>query len=67
LTYLKESAKWIIVIIFYDYITSYEETKLLKQFGDEYPRYQKEVSKWILGLKSLQGKTEIKNHTIYIN
>ncbi|MCK4845722.1 MAG: hypothetical protein KAS95_08615 [Candidatus Heimdallarchaeota archaeon] len=54
------------IVIFYDYIVSNEETKLLKQFRDEYIRYQKEVSKWILGLKSLQSKTEIKNHTMYI-
>ena len=44
----------IIIIIFYEYVATYEEKLLVKQFGQEYSNYQKKVSKWIPGLKSFQ-------------
>lgn len=42
---------WIIIIIFYDFISSYEERLLIKNFGEDYENYKDEVGKWIPGLK----------------
>ena len=42
---------WVIIVIFYDYIASYEEKLLLAQFGEDYKNYKKSVAKWIPGLK----------------
>ena len=38
---------WVIIIIFYNYIASYEEKLLIKHFGDEYEVYKKNVPRWI--------------------
>ena len=38
---------WVIIVIFYDYIASYEEKLLTQKFGEDYTKYKKEVSKWI--------------------
>ncbi len=42
---------WVIIVIFYEYIATYEEKLLLKQFGKEYEDYKKQVPKWIPGTK----------------
>ncbi len=42
---------WVIIVMFYEYIATYEEKLLLKQFGKEYEDYKKEVPKWIPGTK----------------
>ncbi|NPD89758.1 MAG: isoprenylcysteine carboxylmethyltransferase family protein [Asgard group archaeon] len=47
---------WIIIIIFYDFISSYEERLLLAQFGEDYENYRKSVAKWIPGLKFKKNK-----------
>ncbi len=44
----------VVIIIFYEYAATYEEKLLVKQFGQEYSDYQKKVSKWIPGLKSIK-------------
>lgn len=41
----------IIVIIFYNYIASYEEKILVEQFGEDYEEYKKSVPKWFPRLK----------------
>jgi protein-S-isoprenylcysteine O-methyltransferase Ste14 len=35
------------VLIFYNYIASYEEKLLEKKFGEEYERYKKRTGKWV--------------------
>ncbi len=42
---------WVVIVIFYNYIASYEERLLLAQFGEDYENYTKSVAKWIPGLK----------------
>jgi len=42
---------WVFIVIFYEYIATYEEKLLLKQFGKEYEDYKKQVPKWIPGTK----------------
>lgn len=37
----------VIVVIFYDFIASYEEKLLTEQFENEYEQYKKDVPKWI--------------------
>ncbi|MCG3223447.1 MAG: isoprenylcysteine carboxylmethyltransferase family protein [Candidatus Heimdallarchaeota archaeon] len=44
----------VIIIIFYEYVATYEEKLLVEQFGQEYKDYQKKVPKWIPGLKFFQ-------------
>lgn len=36
-----------IIVVFYNYISRYEEWMLLDKFGEEYERYRKSVPKWI--------------------
>ncbi len=48
----------IIIIIFYEYVATYEEKLLVKQFGQEYSDYQKKVSKWIPGLKPIKKRSK---------
>lgn len=48
----------VIIIIFYEYVATYEEKLLVKQFGQEYRDYQKRVPKWIPGLKVFSRKSE---------
>ena len=38
---------WIIIIIIYDRLASYEENELEKLFGEKYLKYKKKVPKWI--------------------
>jgi protein-S-isoprenylcysteine O-methyltransferase Ste14 len=38
---------WFIVIIFHDKFATYEEQKLVEQFGEEYIKYKQQVPKWI--------------------
>ncbi|NVM52493.1 MAG: isoprenylcysteine carboxylmethyltransferase family protein [Candidatus Helarchaeota archaeon] len=38
---------WIVVIIIYNRMASYEEKVLEEMFGDEYREYKKRTSKWI--------------------
>jgi protein-S-isoprenylcysteine O-methyltransferase Ste14 len=42
---------WITVIVFYHYISKYEERLLLTEFGKEYEKYMKRVPMWIPRLK----------------
>ena len=37
---------WIVTILFYHFIASYEEKLLLEQFGEEYEKYKQSVSMW---------------------
>lgn len=41
----------IIVIIFYEYVATYEEKLLVKQFGQAYEEYQRNVPKWVPMMK----------------
>ena len=36
----------VLVVIFYDYIASYEEKLLEQNFGEDYVKYKNKVSKW---------------------
>ncbi len=38
---------WIIIIVIYDKLASYEEKQLEKLFGEKYLEYKKKVPKWI--------------------
>lgn len=38
---------WITILIFYNYIASYEENLLIEHFGNEYEAYMKDVPRWI--------------------
>ena len=38
---------WIIIILFYNYIASYEENLLIEHFGVAYEAYMKDVPRWI--------------------
>ena len=40
-------ALWIIIIVIYDRLASYEEKQLEKLFGEKYLEYKKKVPKWI--------------------
>ncbi len=44
----------VIIIVFYEYVATFEEKLLVEQFGQEYRDYQKKVPKWIPGLKSIK-------------
>lgn len=48
----------VIIIVFYEYVSTYEEKLLVEQFGQEYRDYQKRVPKWIPGLKVFSRKSE---------
>jgi protein-S-isoprenylcysteine O-methyltransferase Ste14 len=37
---------WIVTLLFYHFIASYEEKLLLEQFGEEYEKYKQSVSMW---------------------
>jgi protein-S-isoprenylcysteine O-methyltransferase Ste14 len=51
---LASLALWVIIVIFYVYISRYEEKALVSFFGQEYTSYQKDVPMFIprLGLKN---------------
>ena len=38
---------WIIICIFYDYISAYEEERLVERFGEEYTKYMDQVPRWL--------------------
>ena len=38
---------WVIVFIFYDRISAFEEVRLTERFGEEYSDYTKQVPRWI--------------------
>ncbi|MHA2358141.1 MAG: methyltransferase family protein [Candidatus Heimdallarchaeaceae archaeon] len=57
---LSSFAFWIIIIIFYNFIASYEEKLLIKKFGEEYREYQDKVAKWIPGLNFRKVRKKIK-------
>jgi protein-S-isoprenylcysteine O-methyltransferase Ste14 len=38
---------FVVIVIFYDYIASYEERLLEQRFGDEYSRYRARSGRWI--------------------
>ncbi len=42
---------WILFFIIYEKMTAYEEKDLVRIIGKEYISYQKQVPKWILGLR----------------
>ena len=42
---------WIVTILFYHFIASYEEKLLLEQFGEDYKSYKKSVSMWFPKLR----------------
>ena len=42
---------WITIVVFYHYISKYEERLLLAKFGKEYEQYMKRVPMWIPRLK----------------
>ncbi len=47
---------FVIIVIFYDYIASYEEKLLEQNFGEDYVKYKSEVSKWIPWKKVFRRK-----------
>jgi protein-S-isoprenylcysteine O-methyltransferase Ste14 len=42
---------WAGLFVFYDRMAAYEERDLIRILGEQYIAYQKQVSKWILGLR----------------
>ena len=42
---------WIIALIFYHLIASYEEKLLIEKFGESYSQYQSEIPMWIPRIK----------------
>jgi protein-S-isoprenylcysteine O-methyltransferase Ste14 len=40
-------ALFIVILIFHNYIASYEEKLLMAKFGDEYSKYKSRTGKWI--------------------
>jgi len=44
----------VVIVVFYEYVSTYEEKLLVEQFGQEYRDYQKKVPKWIPRLKSIK-------------
>ncbi|MHA1419733.1 MAG: methyltransferase family protein [Candidatus Heimdallarchaeaceae archaeon] len=43
-----------VIILFYEYVATYEEKLLVDRFGEEYRDYQKKVPKWIPRMKSFK-------------
>jgi protein-S-isoprenylcysteine O-methyltransferase Ste14 len=44
---LASFALWIVIFIFYDRISAYEEERLEERFGDEYSEYMNQVPRWL--------------------
>ena len=44
---LAATVVWIITILFYHFISRYEEKLLLEKFGKDYEEYMREVPMWI--------------------
>ena len=38
---------WLVICVFYDRISSYEEVRLTERFGDEYSNYTRQVPRWL--------------------
>jgi protein-S-isoprenylcysteine O-methyltransferase Ste14 len=38
---------WVIIAVFYDRISAYEEVRLTERFGDEYEDYTEQVPRWL--------------------
>jgi protein-S-isoprenylcysteine O-methyltransferase Ste14 len=38
---------WVIICVFYDRISAYEEVRLAERFGEEYSEYTKQVPRWL--------------------
>jgi protein-S-isoprenylcysteine O-methyltransferase Ste14 len=38
---------WVIIFIFYDRISAYEEVQLTERFGEEYSEYTEQVPRWL--------------------
>jgi protein-S-isoprenylcysteine O-methyltransferase Ste14 len=38
---------WVIICIFYDHISAYEEGRLAERFGEEYSDYKEQVPRWL--------------------
>jgi len=36
-----------VILVFYNFIAAYEETKLAEEFGEAYTNYKKNVPRWI--------------------
>jgi protein-S-isoprenylcysteine O-methyltransferase Ste14 len=51
-------ALFVVIVIFYDYIASYEEKLLISKFGEDYVQYQMEVGKWLPELKFRKKETK---------
>jgi len=60
---LASAVLWIIIVIFYRYISRHEEKLLLERFGKEYEDYMKKVP-MLFPVKFFRPKTF--NHTIFI-
>lgn len=43
---------WVVIMMFYHYISRYEERLLLKKFGTEYEEYRRSVPMWIPRIRS---------------
>ncbi len=44
---LASALLWIVAVVFYNYISTYEEKLLLRRFGNEYERYMARTGKWL--------------------
>lgn len=42
---------WIIIVLFYHFISRYEEKLLVEKYGEDYVKYMKEVPMWIPRIK----------------
>ncbi len=38
---------WVVIVVFYNYIATYEEILLVRRFGEEYSRYMAGTGKWL--------------------
>lgn len=38
---------WVVICIFYDRISAYEEDRLVSRFGEEYAEYTRQVPRWL--------------------
>jgi len=45
------SLVWVVIIVFYIYLSRHEEKLLIEKFGDEYKRYMKQVPMFLPRLR----------------
>ena len=38
---------WVIICVFYDRISAYEEGRLVERFGEDYSKYTRQVPRWL--------------------